>query len=299
MTPLERVADAYNRLGFGRGIDPGRRQQGVRCPAHPDRSPSMSVGVGPDERVLLHCHAGCDPASVLDALGLTDTDLFPPREHDQRPRERDEAWMWCVKDKGHRVVATYDYTAPGGRLLAQKLRCDHKDFGWRHPDPTRRSGWSYNRRGVDVRLYRPDVVRWAIRAERVLFLCEGEKDADTLHARKIPATTSPDGAGKWKPEYTELLRGAHLVIVADRDASGKAHAELVANAVVDAVASLEICVTAEGKDVTDHFAAGRTLADLVTVATPGKYELTPPPEKCGVVVDLATGEIITPHPGAA
>ena len=30
----------------------------ARCPAHPDHTPSLSVAVGDDERILIYCHAG-------------------------------------------------------------------------------------------------------------------------------------------------------------------------------------------------------------------------------------------------
>ncbi|MDA1185827.1 MAG: hypothetical protein O2930_14430 [Acidobacteria bacterium] len=48
----------------------------ARCPAHDDRNPSLSVGVGREGRVLLKCHAGCDHHSILEALELSPRDLF-------------------------------------------------------------------------------------------------------------------------------------------------------------------------------------------------------------------------------
>lgn len=51
----------------------------ARCPAHEDRSPSLSVRQGDEGRVLLHCHAGCTPEGILRALGLKLADLFPPK----------------------------------------------------------------------------------------------------------------------------------------------------------------------------------------------------------------------------
>ena len=38
------------------------------CPAHDDRHPSLSVGPGRDEKVLVHCHAGCSQDAVITAL---------------------------------------------------------------------------------------------------------------------------------------------------------------------------------------------------------------------------------------
>jgi len=49
----------------------------VRCPAHDDRDPSLSIAFLPDGRVLVHCHAGCEAASVVAAAGLTMESLFP------------------------------------------------------------------------------------------------------------------------------------------------------------------------------------------------------------------------------
>jgi hypothetical protein len=38
------------------------------CPAHQDRTPSLSIRDGGDGMVLVHCHAGCDQSAVIDAL---------------------------------------------------------------------------------------------------------------------------------------------------------------------------------------------------------------------------------------
>jgi putative DNA primase/helicase len=47
----------------------------AKCPAHPDRTPSLSVREH-DGTPLFHCHAGCDPESILAALGLSWSDLL-------------------------------------------------------------------------------------------------------------------------------------------------------------------------------------------------------------------------------
>jgi hypothetical protein len=50
------------------------------CPAHEDRTPSLSGKELPDGRLLMKCQAGCSIHEVVGALGLTLADLFPPRE---------------------------------------------------------------------------------------------------------------------------------------------------------------------------------------------------------------------------
>jgi hypothetical protein len=59
------------------------------CPAHEDRSPSLSIRETDDGTVLLKCFAGCCAAEIVEAVGLQMIDLFPPREpgiHSRRPK---------------------------------------------------------------------------------------------------------------------------------------------------------------------------------------------------------------------
>lgn len=56
------------------------------CPAHDDKSPSLSIRETDDGRILLHDFAGCDVHSVLSALGLSLSDLFPDKlDHQIKP----------------------------------------------------------------------------------------------------------------------------------------------------------------------------------------------------------------------
>ena len=49
------------------------------CPAHEDRSPSLSVRALEDGRTLIHCFAGCSIHSVVASLGIELSDLFPDK----------------------------------------------------------------------------------------------------------------------------------------------------------------------------------------------------------------------------
>lgn len=57
----------------------GPDQWSARCPAHEDKSPSLSVKELPDGRVLMHCFGGCAVADVLDSIQLSMLALFPKR----------------------------------------------------------------------------------------------------------------------------------------------------------------------------------------------------------------------------
>lgn len=58
------------------------------CPAHEDHRPSLSIGEAQDGRILLHCWAGCETRDVVAAVGLSLSDLFPPRGSRHRRRSR-------------------------------------------------------------------------------------------------------------------------------------------------------------------------------------------------------------------
>ncbi len=57
----------------------------AKCPAHGDRTASLSIREVDDGRVLVHCFAGCSAHEVVGAVGLEITDLFPPRPDHDKP----------------------------------------------------------------------------------------------------------------------------------------------------------------------------------------------------------------------
>ena len=58
------------------------------CPAHEDRSPSLSIREESDGKVLVHCFAECSALEIVNAVGLSLTDLFPHRIDHNIPRSR-------------------------------------------------------------------------------------------------------------------------------------------------------------------------------------------------------------------
>lgn len=81
---------------------------------------------------------------------------------------------------------------------------DRNDRGGLAPPLTKgaeHTAWVYNRKGVPNRLYVGGELAGAV------FVCEGEKDVDTLHRLGYNAASGADGAGpgKWRKEYTEQL----------------------------------------------------------------------------------------------
>jgi hypothetical protein len=59
-TAVDIVATLSGRMHGSYGL--------ARCPAHKDRSPSLSVREGTGGRILVKCFAGCEQQRVIDAL---------------------------------------------------------------------------------------------------------------------------------------------------------------------------------------------------------------------------------------
>lgn len=238
----------------------GGGQWSARCPAHDDKRQSLSISQGKDGQVLLKCHTGCIVESITSALGIEVKDLFQKQE---RPH----------------VIATYTY--PTG---AQKLRYSDKHFSWRHPDG--KGGWEYNRKGIPHSLY------VAGDLSGVVFVVEGEKDADNLHKLGYDTVSGEDGAGpgKWRKEYTEQLKGRPVVIFQDNDQVGKDYAQEAASAlskVCPEVKILDLSLVwpeiSEHGDVSDliaHFGPEKAV-EMITALIDQTLQWTPAPDTKG------------------
>ncbi len=211
------IEDFLSRL---EGVSGGNGQYKAKCPAHDDKKASLSVGKGRDNKIVMKCHAGCNTVDVLEAMGLTESDLF---DNSQKPTQ-----------ERPNVVARYNYTDAQGRILNQKTRFSDKSFSWSHYESGK---WWRGRKGDPV-LYNLS----AVTGTKCLYIVEGEKDVETLKIAGIPAVCGADGAGpgKWLPQYTEALRGKQVAVIQDNDKIGKAFAAETANALHGAAASVRV-----------------------------------------------------------
>lgn len=72
-TPAEKLLGRLDKVKAAR--DPGKWI--ACCPAHADRTPSLSIRETSDGTVLVKCWTGCGAAEIVAAVGLTLGDLFP------------------------------------------------------------------------------------------------------------------------------------------------------------------------------------------------------------------------------
>jgi DNA primase len=220
----------------------------VRCPAHDDQNPSMSVR-DVDGKVLFHCHAGCDQQAVVDALKARG--LWPERERHAR----------------RSIVATYDYTDETGQLLYQVVRYEPKDFSQRRPDGF--GGWIW-KRGQRQILYR---LREVLEAP-IVFVVEGEKDVETLRAHGFVATTNAGGAdAPWLPGFTGALRNREVILIPDNDPPGRRRTLTIARALMGHAGRIVVLELDGAKDVTEWFERGHS--ELELIAQVEGQEVTP------------------------
>jgi hypothetical protein len=164
------------------------------------------------------------------------------------------------------IKKIYDYTDENGKRLFQTLRFEPvgkpKDFRQRTGPEQKK--WSI--KGVRLVPYRlPELIE-AIALNQVVFVVEGEKDALTLAAHNIAATTNPMGAGKWRPEFNLTFRDADVVVCGDNDQPGRDHVQLVLRNLRGAARRLRVLdlkqfwpEIEESNDITDWFEAGGTV----------------------------------------
>lgn len=102
-----------------------------------------------------------------------------------------------------------------------------------------------------------------------VFVVEGEACVEALRAVGLVATCNPCGAGSWKPEYAEVLKGKRVVVIPDNDEEGRKHADQVL-ATLPGATKL-VLPGADKSDVEDWLKAGGTkdkLLQLVDAAKP-------------------------------
>jgi 5S rRNA maturation endonuclease (ribonuclease M5) len=214
---------------------------------------------------VLKCQAGCTGQQVVTAMDLEFRDLFPSGPGPARNVPPRASRRRAGSPPRGQVVAVYDYRDEAHTLLFQVVRYTPKGFAQRRPVDDR---YAYNMNGVRRVLYRLDELLSADPAQ-IVFLTEGERDTDALVRLGLVATTNLGGAGKWRPEYSEALRGRVVIILPDNDSAGRAHARQVAAALVGIAAHvhvLELPNLPEKGDVSDWLAAGGTRAQLEALA---------------------------------
>ncbi|MCW5777804.1 MAG: DUF3987 domain-containing protein, partial [Phycisphaeraceae bacterium] len=268
--PIDAVIDALARAG----CTPKRHGEAwsARCPAHDDRAPSLSIGIGTDARVLLHCHAGCPTEAIVGMLGLAMRDLMPTptgetrRLAAQRKSASDATFATsdeaiAVLERKHGAFAArWAYTdaqdVSGGEVIRWNQPAGGKIV---RPISRRGDGWVIAAMPEPrPLLHLPELSRLPDGAW--VYIVEGETCVDAARAIGLVATTSAGGSKAAGKSDWSVMRGKVAVILPDRDPAGDAYADEVAG----------LCHAAGAEEVrivrlAEHWPAVPPGGDLVDV----------------------------------
>ena len=180
----------------------GEKSYQMYCEGHKDDKPSLVI-TEEDNKILMHCFAGCSNEQILNAVGLTEKDLFNN-----------------IKEKP-KVVAEYIYRKEDGTPVFKVLRYEPKSFVQAKYD---NGNWVFKMNDAEYVLYNlPEVIK----SDEVYFV-EGEKDADNLNKLGLVATTSVGGAAGYRKRssiYVNFLKDKTIYIIPDNDKAGYSYAE--------------------------------------------------------------------------
>lgn len=250
---------------FGETTRAGDDSYKAACPAHNDQRASLTITRKADNagrvRTFLDCKSGCSFTDVVNELGLRKIQMFEPGELDAgaAQRRRDSSGG----SRGPRTakaaqVARYPYEGADGRTLYTQVRYEPKDF---RTEPV---GFSADDR-VPFRL--PQLIA-GVKAGRMVWVVEGEKDVLALESAGEVATCNSGGALAWHSRYARWFSGATVRVVRDKDDAGTKFALSVV-ATLEGVATstqvFESRTPQEHSDVSDHLDAGYRLDQLAAV----------------------------------
>ena len=251
------------------------RQDKARCFLHAgDKNPSLQVyadgwkcfgcGEHGDAVDLISKYLSISNVEAVEWMKKEFNIQEPPRKQDYGQAEREHIY-------------------PGGQIKkVMYRRGDGSKYGcWFHMEG---GTWKKGRGTAPHSLYIAGELAGAV------FICEGEKDAETLHKLGYNAASGADGAGhgKWRPEYTEQLKGLPVCIFQDNDKIGKDYAQETAVALHGAGSSVKVLDLArvwpeipEHGDVSDmllQFGEEKACAMIAQlISTTPQWE-PPPPE---------------------
>lgn len=236
------------------------------CPAHADTNPSLSIKLGDDGRILIHCFAGCQTESVLAAVGLGMNALAAPAAQvpvSSRQERRGKGWArvtdlasFFARKIGGRAEATYEYEGSDGvaRYAVIRLRVgEEKEFRTGHLEGVR---WHPGDPPGPLPLYRLGCLAPAT----LILVVEGEKCVLIAQQLGITATTSSHGAGSAGKTDWGPLAGKRVIIAPDKDVPGEEYAAEVVgilrtNDPKVEVGRLDLPGLEDGQDIADWHAS--------------------------------------------
>ena len=203
----------------------------AKCPAHDDEKQSLAISDS-GGKVLLNCFAGCPTAEIVSAIGMDWKDLF----HDGNSIKQSfsQNGVMTFASPQPKIAHVYRYTDETGNLLYENVRYEPKNFKQRCTDGNGNQVWSL--KGVRRVPYRLQQLTDSVRYGSDVWLCEGEKDADTLSEIGFIASSFKN----WTKEFNKFIDKTNVIIVRDHDLPGGVQANEAARIITESAASVKV-----------------------------------------------------------
>lgn len=234
-----------------------------KCPVHDDHTASMTVSEG-RKGIVMHCHAGCETKSILEAVGLTESDLF----YDSNVTKVKQDWKDRLeRSKKKKIVEIYNYKDEKGRYLYSKVRFETDQKGKKEMLygvlDEEKDWFQYGLKGKRKTLYRLPEMMQAAAQKRTIYYTEGEKDVETLRKMGLAATTA-GSSGDWRRIFSKYFSDCNVVLLPDNDEAGEKLTNGMIADLIGIVNSIKVVKTSDRKhgDVTDYFQDGYTIEDF-------------------------------------
>lgn len=179
-----------------------------QCPCHNDKTASLTISYE-NNRILMHCHAGCNINDILLQTGLRMSDLYNEKVA--------KNWKSSIEAYIKKPIeAEYHYFSVSNEYLYSKLRFEGKDIRY---GVIKNDRFNIGLKNQNKSIYMLPQMVQAVKSGKQIFFVEGEKDVDTLNKLGLTAVTC-GSAEDWKEEFAHYFTGAKVVILPDNDDAG-------------------------------------------------------------------------------
>ncbi|AGK97961.1 DNA primase [Clostridium pasteurianum BC1] len=280
------IGEHFNRQGY------------IRCPFHNEKTPSLSVKFFPDaNKERFKCWGCSEKGDAIDfIMKLKNFDYTEAREYlglpvekngQEQQAEKIKSYIeWqiekCDFRKGQKLLGLFEFANGKNEVVYYKakfLKSDgKKDLSYYHVEDDK----VINKRGTDELIYNYYSVLEGIKDNKIVIICEGEKDANKLNSmlkKDKYVATSIKGC-----KDLTILEGAKIYVCSDTGEAGEKYKWHIYNELFACAKAFKfinlpgIKNLGDNKDVTDWLDAGHDKFDLLkafgrSLDLKNKYEL--------------------------
>jgi len=265
-----------------------------------DRNPSLSVTDAEDGKVLFKCHGGCEQDQVFGAV--KDYGLLPdlPNPTDfltqikPLPKQNpvlEQEWHYTDEDGVTQHIKQRYKTFDDKGKTYKQFKVDEN--GIKHASMT----------GANIVPYQLPEIEFARKTGRTVFLCEGEKAADSIRSIGAYATCTHAGAGSFPEDVVKYFVGLTVAVIPDNDVVGWEYARKAVKALKTVTKSIRVVdlglddIKEDAYEFVNKYGKGKEdLVEITKQVKPVQSEddVTTPARLIGVAETPVTEELELP-----